>query len=186
MQGRPKLYFISFDQTQKPFAIECLKRSPVDFCILGLIGIILVIFILSALTAIIILLLNLGLTTFSVISDTFNGLIDLGVPEGVNILHFSAKSGNTKGYFLCSDITFTTLIFSGCAKIMKWQDSYIFKYTAHGESAFMKAAEMGHSKTVEEIIRKAKVNPLSGTRQIEAIKMAVHQVQIENNKYAFT
>ena len=69
---------------------------------------------------------------------------------------------------------------------MKWQDSYIFKYTAHGESAFMKAAEMGHSKTVEEIIRKAKINPLSGTRQIEAIKMAVHQVQIENNKYAFT
>ena len=102
MQGREKLYFINFYQTQEPFAIECLKKSPVDFCILGLIGIILVIFILSALTAIIILLLNLGLTTFSVISDTFNGLIDLGVPEGVNILHFSAKSGNTKGYSLCS------------------------------------------------------------------------------------
>ena len=65
---------------------------------------------------------------------------------------------------------------------MKWQNSYIFKYTAHGESAFMKAAEMGHSKTVEEIIQRAKINPLGGTRQIEAIKMAVHQVEIEYNK----
>ena len=116
LKERRLLYFINFYQTQKPFAIECLKRSPVDFCILGLIGIILVIFILSALTAIIILLLNLGLTTFSVISDTFNGLIDLGVPEGVNILHFSAKSGNTKGYFHCSGITFTTLIFQAAQK----------------------------------------------------------------------
>ena len=116
IHGREKLYFINFYQTQKPFAIECLKRSPVDFCILGLIGIILVIFILSALTALIILLLNLGLTTFSVISDTVNGLIDLGVPEGVNILHFSAKSGNTKGYFLYSDITSVTLVFQAAQK----------------------------------------------------------------------
>ena len=68
---------------------------------------------------------------------------------------------------------------------MKWQDSYIFKYTAHGESAFMKAAEMGHSKTVEKIIQNAKINPLGGTRQIEAIKMAVHQVEIKNNKIYF-
>ena len=60
---------------------------------------------------------------------------------------------------------------------MKWKDEYIFNYTIHGESALMKAAEMGHSKTVAKIIELAKTAPHGGTRAFDAMHMAVTQDQ---------
>ena len=89
------------EKKQNLWSGECLNHCPIDFLILILIFLILFLFALTGIITLVVLFANLGVTTFSVISDTANGVIDLGVPEGVNLLHFAAKAGNTKGFNFC-------------------------------------------------------------------------------------
>ena len=102
--------------------------------------------------------LNLGRYTFRIILDSINGLIDLGIPEGLTILHMSARAGNKPG----------------CGKIMRWKPDYYNTITINGETALSFAAQKGHKETCELIIKMSR--DLRGTKNdFKTIEMILHQ-----------
>ena len=103
-------------------------------------------------------MVHLGRHSFRIILNSVNGVIDLGIPEGITILHMAAKSGNR----------------IGCRRILKWKPDYYDNVTLYGETAFSFAAQKGHKDTCEEIVKLSRVKN-GGHNDFQAIKMILHQ-----------
>ena len=142
--------------SQTPFNTQCLKF--IDYLILICIFLICSSFVLSVTIPFIALARNVGRFTFSVIFDSINGLIDLGIPDGLTILHMSARSGNTKG----------------CERILHWKSHYYDQITINGETALTFAASKGHKNTCEKIVQMSRVKD-GTTNDFYTIAMALNQ-----------
>ena len=143
-------------QIQNPFNVDCLET--IDYFILICLSLIAIAFILTITITLLKLMINLGRHTFTIILDSINGLIDLGIPEGLTILHVSARAGNT----------------AGCRQIMQWKPDYYNKITINGESAFSFAAHKGYKETCELIVEMARKK--DGTiNDFKTLEMAVNQ-----------
>ena len=143
---------------KSPFNTSCL--IPIDYVLLIAMGAIGTTFILTVTISLIKWLHNLGRYTFRIILDSINGLIDLGIPEGLTMLHMSARAGNTPG----------------CRKIMRWKPDYYNKITIHGESALSFAAQKGHKETCEMIIKMSR--ELAQASNFKTIEMTLHQARV--------